>query len=142
MIGLVKDARNMISDLNRESAFMRVWGPALNVPHVLGGLVFIGRYEAALILATSVFSVIVAAQIHKRSPFSRLTSLVHVVWLPLFPLLVQTLMDEGVQRAFSVWLAYVVVTMGISLILDAWNIVLALGTRNKRFHTRPEGASS
>ncbi len=138
MIGFVKDARNMILDLNRVSPFLRIWGPALNVPHVVGGLVFIGRYEAALVLATSVFSVVVAAQIHKRSPFSRLTSLVHIVWLPLFPLLLEVLMTEGAVGAFGIWLAYVVVTMAISLVLDAWNLILYVFTRNNAF----EGADA
>lgn len=138
MIGFVKDARDMITDLNRVSPFLRVWGPALNIPHVVGGLIFIGRIEAALVLATCVFSVVVAAQIHKRRPFSRLTSLVHVVWLPLFPVLVDVLMTEGAVGAFGIWLAYVVVTMAISLVLDAWNIILILFTRNNAF----EGADA
>ena len=105
---------------------------------MVGGLVFISRIEAALVLVTCVFSVVVAAQIHKRHPFSRLTSLVHVVWLPLFPMLVEGLMTEGAVGAFGIWLAYVVITMAISLVLDVWNIVLALFTRNNAF----EGADA
>lgn len=138
MIGFVKDARDMISDLGRVSPFLRLWGPALNIPHVAGGLIFIGRYEAALVLATSIFSVMVAAQIHKRSPFSRLTSLVHVVWLPLLPMLLEVLRTDGAVGAFGIWLIYVVITMVISLILDTWNIILTLFTRNNAF----EGADA
>lgn len=138
MIGYVTDARNMISDLNRVSPFLRVWGPALNIPHVVGGLIFIGRIEAALVLVTCIFSVVVAAQIHKRRPFSRLTSLVHVVWLPLFPMLLDVLMTQGAVGAYGIWLTYVVITMGVSLILDAWNIILILFTRNNAF----EGADA
>lgn len=142
MIGLVNDTRNMISDLNRESPFMRIWGPVLNVPHVVGGLVFVVQPEATLVLVTAIFSVVVAAQIHKRSPFSRLTSLVHVVWLPLLPMLVDALAREGVKGVYGTWLAYVVVTMGISLVLDVRNIGLYAFTRNNRFETRSEGAHS
>lgn len=134
----IKAAKAMIDDLTRVSPFMRVWGPALNGPMVLGGLIFIGHFEAVLILLSCVFSVLVAAQIHKRSPFSRLTSLVHIVWLPLFPLLIQTLMGHGLGSIYGAWLAYVTVTMGISLVFDAWNIAVYLFSKNSKF----EGADA
>jgi len=137
-MGWIKDAKAMIDDLKRVSPFMRIWGPALNGPMVLGGVIFIDHFEAVLILISCVISVLAAAQIHKRLPFSRLTSLVHIVWLPLFPLLVQTLMADGVASLYGAWLAYVTVTMGISLAFDVWNVALYLLSKNSKF----EGADA
>ncbi len=123
-MGWIRDAKSMIDDLNRTSPFMRVWGPLLNAPMVLGGLVFIGHFEAVLVLVTCVGSVLVAAQMHKRAPFTRLTSLVHVVWVPLFPYLLQELLDRGVGDIYGAWLAFVTVLMGVCLVLDGRNLAL------------------
>jgi hypothetical protein len=123
----------MIEDLQRVSPFMRIWGPLLNAPMVLGGLVFFYRFEAVLILISCVGSVLIAAQMHKRVPFTRLSSLVHIVWLPLFPYLVQVLIEQGVVDLFSAWLAFVTLTMGICLALDALNIALHLSSSNNKF---------
>ncbi len=132
-MGWIRDVKNMIEDLQRVSPFMRVWGPLLNAPMVLGGLIFLYRFEAVLILVTCVGSVLVAAQMHKRMPFTRLSSLVHVIWLPLFPYLVQTVIGQGVVDAYSTWLAFVTVTMGVCLAFDALNIALCLSSSNNRY---------
>jgi hypothetical protein len=137
-MGWIKDAKAMIDDLRRVSPFMRVWGPSLNGPMVLGGLVFISHYEAVLILISCVISVLFAAQIHKRSPFSRLTSLVHIVWLPLFPLLLKAVSSHGVGDIYGIWLGFVTVTMGISLAFDVLNTALYLLSKNNKF----EGADA
>lgn len=133
MFALIKDAYTMISDLKRTSPFMRIWGPLLNVPHVVGGLVFVAHFEALLILISALFSVIAAAQIHKRFSFSRMTSIVHIVWLPLLPFLLAALRDADLQSAYGLWLAFSTTTIVISLVLDMRNIFLFLSTRNNTF---------
>jgi len=132
-MGWIRDVKSMIDDLNRTSPFMRVWGPLLNFPMVIGGLFFISHFESVMILGTCIGTVLVAAQIHKRAPFTRLSSLVHVVWLPLFPYLVQVLIDRGVADLYSAWLAFVTLTMGICLALDALNIALYLSSSNNKY---------
>ncbi len=132
-MGWISDVKLMIQDLQRVSPFMRIWGPLLNAPMVLGGLIFINHFEAVLILATCVGSVLVAAQMHKRTPFTRLSSLVHVVWLPLFPYLVQMLVDQGVVNLYSAWLAFVTITMGLCLAFDALNLALYFSSPNSKY---------
>ncbi len=132
-MGWIRDVKSMIEDLQRVSPFMRVWGPLLNAPMVLGGLIFLNRFEAVLILISCVGSVLIAAQMHKRVPFTRLSSLVHIVWLPLFPYLVQVLIDRGVADLYSAWLAFVTLIMGICLALDALNIALYLSSSNNKY---------
>lgn len=130
---LIKDAFAMIADLRQHAPGIGRWGGLLNIPQIVGGLFFLPRVDAALILAACIGSVVVAAQMHKRTPFTRLTSIVHVVWVPLFPYLLTVVMAHGVSDAFGVWLACVVVTMGVSLVLDVWNLVLYAFSRNRQF---------
>lgn len=130
---LVTDTMRMINDINRRSFWLGIWGRSLNLPQIVGGLWFLPRLEAVLVLIACVGSVAIAAQIHKRSPFSRLTSWVHLPWLLLLPYLTDSLLDEGVRSLFGIWLAYVSATIAISLVLDARNLWLYYLTDNARF---------
>ena len=130
---LLKDAISMTKDIDKSSRLFGLWGKVLNLPHVIGGIIYINRPEGLFILLTAIFSVLVAAQIHKRQPFSRLTSLVHLVWIPLFPYLVQRVTEIGLSTAFGMWLAFSTLMMGISLILDVRNLILY--RNNKKFES-------
>ena len=77
----------MRSDLAVARPDVDVWGAVLNVPLLLGGLLFATHIEGQLILATEIVSLVVAGQIHKRRPLSRLIGTCHVLWVPLIPFL-------------------------------------------------------
>jgi len=130
---LITDTKRMIYDINRSSFWFGLWGAALNIPQVIGGLVFLPRLEAALILITCAVPVVIAAQTHKRAPFTYLTSWVHLPWVPLLPYLVASVREEGLSTVFGVWLAYCATVIAISLALDARNIVLVYFTDNSKF---------
>ena len=130
---MVLDAFKMIDDINKRSFWFGLWGAALNIPQVVGGLIFVTRLEAVLILIACVGSVLVAAQMHKRDPFTRLTSWVHLPWIPLLPYLAHALLAEGVETPFGAWLAYVVAVIAISLVLDVRNLWLFYFTDKARF---------
>ena len=130
---LISDTIAMIKDIDRSSRLFGFWGKMLNIPQVIGGIVFISEIEAILILITCAFPVIIAAQIHKKAPFSRLTSIVHILWLPLFPWLIWTLMETGVHDLYTGWMTYVVVVIGLSLIMDVRNILLYRFSKDQKF---------
>jgi len=130
---LYTDTKQMIDDINNRSFWFGLWGASLNVPQVIGGVIFLPRLEAALILIACVASVMVAAQMHKRMPFTRLTSWVHLPWIPLLPYLVSSLIEEGIGTLFGVWLTYVTVTIALSLVLDIRNLILQYFTNNNQF---------
>lgn len=130
---LITDTKLMIDDINNHSFWLGVWGKALNIPQVIGGIIFLPRIEAFLVLIACVGSVLVAAQIHKKAPFSRLTSWVHLPWLALLPYLFASLRDEGVGTFFGLWLAYVAVTMVVCLALNVRNLYLYYLTDNSQF---------
>lgn len=119
-----KDMFKMIKDLRAEVPRVGRWGFALNMPMWLGGLAFIGRIEGSATLVLNTIAVLVAGQIHKRAPFSRLTSICHVAWLPVLPLLVAALLRTEEPTYLRGWLLYTLVTMAISLVLDVRNLVL------------------
>ena len=128
-----KDMYSMIMDLRAEAPRIGRWGFALNMPMWVGGALFIQRTEGAAILVLNTIAVMVAAQIHKRDRFSRLTSICHIAWLPVLPLLVSGLLRSGEPGYFRAWLLYTVVTMAISLVLDIRNLALYWGGRDRVF---------
>lgn len=119
---LVLDALRMIQDISRTSRAVGIWGAALNVPQFIGGLVFITALEGQLILATLVFTLIVAGQIHKRMRFSRLIGVCHIPWLALLPWLVYRLLTVDYSIQLRLWGYYVAATIAVSLIFDAIDI--------------------
>jgi len=120
---LVSDVFAMIRDIRVASRVVNAWGAALNLPQLVGGVVFAGRLEGQLVLATAIVTLVIAAQIHKRSPFSRLTGLCHLPWLALAPWLFFRLQSADGDAPFRVWGYYVVATMAISLAFDAFDVV-------------------
>jgi hypothetical protein len=128
-----KDMFTMIKDLRAEAPRIGRWGFALNMPMWVGGLLFIQRPEGIAIFVLNTIAVLVAAQIHKRDRFSRLTSICHIAWLPVLPLLVSALLRSEEPAYFRGWLLYTVVTMAISLVLDARNLVLYCTSEGRAF---------
>ena len=116
------DAFRMIADIRRTNRSVDIWGGCLNIPQFIGGLIFITYIEGQLILTLVVVTLLVAGQIHKKSPFSRLIGLCHIPWLLLLPWLVYRLMNYEHPVWLEIWLYYTSVTIAISLIFDAWDI--------------------
>lgn len=119
---LVRDALLMIRDVRRTSRAVDIWGALLNVPQLVGGLVLITAPEARLVLATVVVTLVVAGQIHRKTPFSRLIGLCHVPWLGLLPWLLYRLHYREHSLQLQIWGYYVAVTIAISLIFDAFDV--------------------
>jgi hypothetical protein len=115
---LLIDALRMIRDIRRKGGAIDLWGALLNVPQLIGGLVFISTREGQLVLVTVIVTLIVAGQIHKQAPFSRLISICHLPWCALLPWLVYRLATFEHSLGLKAWLYYVFTTILISLILD------------------------
>jgi hypothetical protein len=130
---LFRDFLAMLSDLRREAPHVDRWGAALNLPQIFGALFFITTRQAQLILAANIVTLVIASQIHKRRPFSRLAGMCHVIWIPLLPYLVWTLWTAPANTAFWYWLLYVAATMGLCLVLDAREVHRYLTTDDKTY---------
>lgn len=115
---LVLDAIRMIQDIRQQGAAIGAWGAALNIPQLIGGVLFIWTIEGLLILVAEVIALAIAGQIHKRDRFSRLIGICHIPWLALLPWLIYRLINFDHWWLLKVWITYVVVTILISLIFD------------------------
>jgi hypothetical protein len=112
------DAINMIRDIRGTTEVIRVWGALLNMTQLIGGLIFITQIEGQIVLATLIFTLVVAGQIHRKTPFSRLTGLCHLPWIALLPWLVNRLQTVEHTIYFQAWGYFVAVLIAISLIFD------------------------
>jgi hypothetical protein len=112
----------MIADIGQASRVIYFWGGGLNIPQIIGGLVFIAYIEAQVVLAAAILTLLLAGQIHKKTPFSRLIGLCHIPWLLLLPWLVYriTVIEHTVWLEF--WLYYTSITIAVSLVFDALDV--------------------
>ncbi|MCP4199247.1 MAG: hypothetical protein GY762_19040 [Proteobacteria bacterium] len=116
---LFLDPISMIRDIRRQGLGIWIWGGMLNIPQLIGGLFFIRTIEGKAILVTIVLTPVVAGQIHKRTPFSRLIGMCHLPWLALLPWLVYRLTYFEHSLQLRIWMYYVATTILISLFFDA-----------------------
>ena len=108
----------MIADIGRTSRVIFFWGGALNIPQLIGGLIFLNHIEAQVILPVAIVTLLVAGQIHKKSSFSRLIGLCHLPWLAMLPWLIYRLASYEHDIWLELWLSYTAITIAISLIFD------------------------
>jgi len=121
---LIRDAIRMIRDINASGFAISLWGGLLNIPQLIGGLIFIATVEGQAILAAEIVALAIAGQIHKRNRFSRLIGICHFLWLALLPWLVYRIVGFDHSAVLTVWLWYVAVTILISLIFDVRDVFL------------------
>jgi hypothetical protein len=119
---IISDITKMIGDIGAANEKVNIWGGALNLPQIIGGLIFIYTIEGQLIFALEIIALIIASQIHKRFRFSRLMGLCHIPWLVLAPWLLYRTQTIEYQIFFLVWLYYVIITMFISIIFDVLDV--------------------
>ena len=115
----LSDPIRMIRDIRGLGGFIRIWGGALNMPQIVGGLLFIFTIEGRVVVFTCLLTLIIAGQIHRREPFSRLTGICHLPWLIMVPWLLGRMQAVDHGMIMTLWLGYVVITSLISLAFDA-----------------------
>ena len=117
-----------------------IWGRALNLPQLVGGVIFIAEPEGALVLAGVILAMISAGRIHRFHPFSKLIGICHAWWLPVIPFVALRLASGEGSVFFLAWLAYTLVTMLVCIALDIRDFDRWLrGAAGD--HRRPEAAS-
>ena len=73
-------------------------------------------------LVTLIITLVVAGQIHKKTPFSRLTGLCHLPWIALLPWLVNRLQTVEHTLYFQLWGYFVAAIIAISLVFDVMDV--------------------
>ena len=106
---------------------IRLWATFYPLPQIIGGLIFIQTTPGLVILLGRIFSGIIASQIHKRAPFSKLMGPVgHAHWLLIVPYLVYAMATQDLSPPLFCFIGYVVVTSLISGIIDVFELRLYL----------------
>lgn len=122
MFNPLSDFLAMRRDIETQSPLMDAWGFFLNVPTLIGGLVFWDRPAGAAVAAAVAVSLIIAPQIHKRRPMSRLIGLCHFAFPPAIAVLAAAV-DAGVGlTAFGIWAIYSLVLMTVCVLLDLFDL--------------------
>ena len=134
MINPVADFLAMRQALLAKSRLISAWGFLLNVPPLIGGLIFIRTTEGQLVVAAILISLVIAGQIHRRMPLSRLIGLCHIVFLPVIPVLAGLVLGgPPVGLIFSGWVTYTLITMSICVILDVFDLYRYFVTGNRTY---------
>ena len=129
----VSDFIQMRADLARARPDVDIWGAVLNVPLLLGGAFFIAHIEGQLVLGTEILALLVAGQIHKRRPLSRLIGICHIVWLPLIPFLLHRVVAGDLRFWLRSWVALSLVLISACVVMDAFDLYRYLRTNNKTY---------
>ena len=110
---------------------IRLWATVYPLPQIIGGLVFIQTAPGLVVFLGRVLSGIIASQIHKRAPFSKLMGPVgHAHWLLITPYLIHQLATQDLSPPLFWFIGYVIATTLVSLVID----VFELRTYLKRGH--------
>jgi len=131
MINPIADFLAMRRDIVARSRLLAVWGFLMNVPVLIGGLVFVRQPVGAAVAAAIVVSLLIATQMHKRWPLSRLLGLCHVVFLPVIPLQIVELRNMSALGVFEYWLIYSCAMMSLCVLIDLFDLFryFVLGSR-------------
>src|SRR6188768_4387471 len=121
-IGILRSALELFGIvLVRFRPIPRAWAAWL-VAVNLACLLFLGHVEAQVALGAVGMAVIIQVLVYRRRGFIRLLGATHLPWVPMLAWMVLRLdalpRQEG---AFRIWLIALIVTNGVSLVIDAWD---------------------
>ncbi len=117
---------------------IRLWACFYPLPQMIGGLIFIQTAPGAIILGGRILSGLIASQIHKRSPFSKLMGpLGHAHWLLIVPYLVYVLVSQDLSPTLFGFISYVIATTMISAVIDVQELRLFLREGHVEYKREP-----
>lgn len=133
-IELFTDPLDLIKGIRTQANVgLRIWGPVLIFPQVIGGLFFINRPSGFVVLVGLIAMLMTAGYIHRHAPLSRLIGICQVWWLLTVPWLFLQALNQETLTLFSVWLWYVNITMIVSLLMDVYGFHLFLTSENSTY---------
>ncbi len=100
-----------------------IWMGLLILANLVSPLFFLGTLEASVVLVGFAASVTLMLTLFARFGFVRLLGLGHTPWLFTVPWLAMRLSEGGTGGPFYYWLLGVVVLDGLSLVIDAVDVV-------------------
>ncbi len=101
----------------------QVWLAALVATNLVVPMFFPQRLEARVVLTTFLASLALMTFLTGRFGFTRIVGLGHILWVPMLAFLVVRLGDIPDNDVFGIWLRAVIVLNGISLVVDAIDVI-------------------
>ncbi len=135
MNGFIKFNKGVL----RMSWPVKIWLLLLVAANAVAPLFFLQRVEAQAVLAAMVIGATLISLLTARFGFTRILGLGHILWIPMLVFLFTRLGDIPASDAFGVWIRTLFVLNGMSLVIDAADVVRYIaGERNE---TVPQGAA-
>src|SRR5262245_41451274 len=112
----------------------RVWGWWLVAVNG-ASLAFISTVEAQVVLAVTVVAVLLQSLAYQRIGFTRILGITHYAWIPMFAWLGMRLDHILPNQPLAIWLAVLLATNTISLVVDTIDAARFLrGERQPHYH--------
>ena len=135
MFNPIADFMAMRRDITAHSRLISLWGFSLNVPTLIGGLVFVQTQAGQAVVAGILVSLLVATQMHKRTPLSRLMGLCHIVFLPALAIMMRQFPSVDLMSPYGIWLTYSLTLMSICVLIDAFDLYRYFVQGNRTYNT-------
>ncbi len=100
-----------------------LWIGLLVVINIAGPIYFFKAFEAKVVLAAFLTSAAFMTAIFAAKGFVRLLGIGHILWIPMVPWLWTRLDQVETGSLIGYWMIAVVAVNGISLIIDAVDVV-------------------
>ncbi len=100
-----------------------VWLGLLVAVNVAGPIYFFEAFEAKVVLAAFLASAALMTAIFAAKGFVRLLGIGHIFWIPMVPWLWTRFDQVEPGKLFEYWMIAVVALNGISLIIDAIDVL-------------------
>ena len=105
----------------------RLWLLVLVGLNAVVPLFFLGRLESQLVLGAFLTSMVLFSVLTSRFGFTRLLGLGHLAWIPLLIFLSTRLDAVPGDELFGIWMRALIALNGISLVIDAVDVVRYVG---------------
>jgi len=102
---------------------VRLWVYVLVLMNLAGALVFIGHYEARVVLGVFLVGGLLMGAITSVAGFTRLLGLGHFLWFPLLAWLATRLGEIPADEPYGMWIRALMLINGTSLVIDVVDVV-------------------
>ncbi len=101
----------------------QLWLMLMLTANVVTPLFFLHHVEALVVLGTILASMTLMTLLTARFGFTRIVGLGHILWIPMLAFLFTRLGGIPVSDAFGIWIRALFVLNGISLVIDAVDVI-------------------
>ena len=110
----------------------QLWIMLLIAANVVAPLFYLHRLEAQVVLGAILASMALMTILTAHFGFTRILGLGHIFWIPMLAFLLTRLSGIPDSDAFGIWIRTLFVLNGVSLVLDASDVLRYIaGDRNE-----------